>query len=387
MKRFLLLNSLLPLAITTAAQKPDSLQAVALLQQLDGEHRSITGLSCHIQYTWHNASVKDSVQVIAGDVWLQPRETDSIFGQIFHLRGIIRQRGFDSYYDGQRYMEANHQDSSLLLVNPFLYPNNFSNPAKARSVLQLIQPLFFRKDLSDYLLHDFPYGKNPALALLRNGNKQVLTVAYPPNAYNASTTFTLTLQGEPLRITHVRSVVLFNGTVQTQDWALSQRRENRPETLAELTPQQAYTGYRLNELKPEKHVPYVYPLLGKTAPGFSYSGTSLEGLRGKYILLDFWETWCGYCIMAFPRMKSLYEKYHPLGLEIVGITTENSKQVEKLVELNKLPYRHINGDTLLLNNYLVSARPHYVLIGPNGQVLAGTGLETIENILHEKLNR
>src|SRR5687768_8615099 len=120
MKRHLLLCSFLPLAITTAAQKPDSLRAVALLQQLDREHRSITDISCHIQYTWHNASVKDSVQLIAGDVWLQPREQDSIFGQIFHLRGIIRQRGFDSYYDGQRYMEANHQDSSLLLVNPFL---------------------------------------------------------------------------------------------------------------------------------------------------------------------------------------------------------------------------------------------------------------------------
>ena len=51
----------------------------------------------------------------------------------------------------------------------------------------------------------------------------------------------------------------------------------------------------------------------------------LEKLRGKVILIDFWATWCGPCVREVPHVKSVYDKLHPKGFEIVGISFDQKK--------------------------------------------------------------
>lgn len=216
---------------------------------------------------------------------------------------------------------------------------------------------------------------------------------YPPNSYNASTTFTLTIAEKSLQVVKIQSVVLFNGTRQIQTWEVSGVRKNSKANIVQQAKPAMFAGYRISRPQPRKNEQYSYPLLDKTAPAFSLesinggSVISLAALSGKYIVLDFWETWCGYCIMAFPKMKSLYEKYRSKGVEIIGITTENENQVSKLIAANGLPYLHAKGDTAVLKNYQVSGRPHYVLIGPDGKVITGIDLERIEKILKERLDK
>jgi len=216
---------------------------------------------------------------------------------------------------------------------------------------------------------------------------------YPPNSYNASTTFTLTIAEKSMQVVEIQSVVLFNGTRQTQTWEVSGVRKNSKGNIVQEAKPAMFAGYSISRPQPRKNEQYSYPLLDKTAPAFSLESIngglviSLAALSGKYVVLDFWETWCGYCIMAFPKMKSLYEKYRSKGVEIIGVTTENENQVSKLIAANRLPYLHTKGDTAVLKNYQVSGRPHYVLIGPDGKVIMGIDLEHIEKILKERLDK
>ena len=87
---------------------------------------------------------------------------------------------------------------------------------------------------------------------------------------------------------------------------------------------------------------------GLPAPDFTLNDLngqplSLSSLRGKYVVLDFWGSWCGWCIKGIPDMKKYYEKYKG-KLEILGIdcrdTEEKWKAAVEKHELPWLPLRH-----------------------------------------------
>ena len=48
----------------------------------------------------------------------------------------------------------------------------------------------------------------------------------------------------------------------------------------------------------------------------------LSDLKGKYVLIDFWATWCKGCVMELPHIKELYDKYHDKGLEVVALSKD-----------------------------------------------------------------
>jgi len=98
---------------------------------------------------------------------------------------------------------------------------------------------------------------------------------------------------------------------------------------------------------------------------------TLSSLRGKYVILDFWGSWCVWCIKGIPQMKAYYEKYAG-KFEILGIDCNDSEDDWKAaVEKYQLPWLHVynTSDSRVLADYGIEGFPTKVIVGPDGKVV------------------
>ena len=115
---------------------------------------------------------------------------------------------------------------------------------------------------------------------------------------------------------------------------------------------------------------------GVPAPDFSVttmdgSTLSLASLRGKYVVLDFWGTWCGWCIKGMPQMKEAYAKCSG-QIEFVGIACNDTEaRWRKSVEDLALPWLHTlnTEDNDLSVLYGVGGYPTKFILTPEGKIL------------------
>ncbi len=114
---------------------------------------------------------------------------------------------------------------------------------------------------------------------------------------------------------------------------------------------------------------------GLEAPVFTLNDINgnpltLSSLRGKYVVLDFWGSWCVWCIKGFPKMKEYYAKY-PGKFEILGVDCKDTEDKWKAaVKKHELPWLHVyspKGSTIL-DDYGVTGFPTKIIIGPDGKI-------------------
>ena len=114
---------------------------------------------------------------------------------------------------------------------------------------------------------------------------------------------------------------------------------------------------------------------GNLAPEFTLKDLDgknfdLSSLRGKYVVLDFWGSWCGWCIKGIPEMKKAYEKYKG-KIEFVGIDCNDTEDKwKKAVAEHQLPWINVRniGEPDVAVMYGVSGYPTKYVIDPEGKI-------------------
>ncbi|MBP1618440.1 MAG: Thiol-disulfide oxidoreductase resA [Bacteroidetes bacterium] len=120
--------------------------------------------------------------------------------------------------------------------------------------------------------------------------------------------------------------------------------------------------------------------VGAIAPDFTQNDTKgnpvkLSSFRGKYILVDFWASWCGPCRRENPAVLEAYNQFKDKNFTILGVSLDNAQaNWEKAIEADKLAWTQVSDLRGWQNEvavlYGVQSIPQNFLLDPNGKILA-----------------
>lgn len=140
----------------------------------------------------------------------------------------------------------------------------------------------------------------------------------------------------------------------------------------------------------------AFEIVDKLSDGNKFA---LSELKGKYVLLDFWGTWCSPCLESHPKLVQLYHRFHgqsyqdATDFEIVSIAVEtNGRNWLNIIREDQLSWPYHLLQTQLFNSpivktYNVKQLPTKFLINPEGVIIAvDPSMSHVINILQSKLN-
>ncbi|MEL1246218.1 TlpA disulfide reductase family protein [Flavobacterium sp. DGU11] len=138
---------------------------------------------------------------------------------------------------------------------------------------------------------------------------------------------------------------------------------------------------------------------GKPSPEFdceNHKGgtTSLEDLKGKYVYIDVWTTWCGPCLQEIPNLQKLVQAYRGKNIEFVSLSIDAKKDHDKWKKM--VTDRSLGGiqlfsgkgfESSFVRRYSIESIPRFILIDPSGNIVDAEAKRPGDPALREQLDK
>lgn len=125
-----------------------------------------------------------------------------------------------------------------------------------------------------------------------------------------------------------------------------------------------------------------YALLNKQAPDLTMNDVngkpvSVSNFKGKYVLIDFWASWCGPCRQENPNVVAAYNKFKDKNFTVLGVSLDEDKAAwQKAIANDQLNWNHMSDlkqwESKAVQAYGFDAIPFNVLVDPSGKIIASS---------------
>ncbi len=159
------------------------------------------------------------------------------------------------------------------------------------------------------------------------------------------------------------------------DWPKISEYEEMYNALSEPVKKCKFGKLAEDKLNATRGVTIGYPAINFTLPDVNGKNVSLSTYKGKYVLVDFWASWCGPCRGENPAVVAAYQKYKAKGFDILGVSLDNNKDKWKqAIEKDNLTWTHVSDlqgwKSEVAQKYGVTSIPFNVLLDKDGKIVA-----------------
>lgn len=238
---------------------------------------------------------------------------------------------------------------------------------------------------------------NEADYLFSNTYKQIVDVKFNENIQSKTTPENeYTANFAIPEIKKLKSVTIKNGLIQNVAYEVGAGNPNAQNLYNELMA--LSTNAKFKEDLTVKFAKIKTLIAGNASPKFDYENfkggkTSLESLKGKYVYIDVWATWCGPCRKEIPSLQKVEEQYHGKNIEFVSLSIDARKDYDKwrkFVEEKKLGGIQLIADSdwtsQFVKDYAIEGIPRFILVDPNGNIVSADAPRPSDPKLIEKFN-